>query len=85
MYVYTVRFFWRHLADRRGFWAGAVKRQILFPPVPLTKQIERNDAQTRRKIRSKTSLKKSHPKRRHDCYRSTNKISIGNSPGHEYG
>jgi hypothetical protein len=31
-------------------------------------------------------VKKSNPKRRHDCYRSTTKNNfIGNSPGHEYG
>jgi len=35
-------------SDIRGFGRGAVKWQKSFPPVPLTTQVERNDAQTRR-------------------------------------
>jgi hypothetical protein len=35
-------------ATQGDFGLGAVKRQKLFPLVPLTTHIERNDAQTRR-------------------------------------
>ena len=44
----SVRLFGRTLGDIGDFGLGAVKRQKLFPPVPLTTPIERNDAQTRR-------------------------------------
>ncbi len=121
------------------FGLGAVKRQKSFPPVPLTTQLERNDAQTHRlwsrrgfnpekktgrdvsdqilldctgleenpirNVSKKTMpIVSPMPKSANylkyttvrsvcqsfskhlcitNCYRSTRKICIGNSPGHE--
>ncbi len=38
------------MGDIGDFGMGVVKRQKLFPPVPLTTQVERNDAQTRQTV-----------------------------------
>ena len=44
----SVRLFGGRKRSNGDSGLGAVKRQKLFPPVPLTTQIERNDAQARR-------------------------------------